>query len=61
MKNVKANYRKACDNLFIHTAVDTPLNVRQQAENEYNQAWHDLLDAGFLPDDAWNDLLIKVG
>lgn len=45
-------YQHACDLLFVHSAIDTKPLVRQEADDNYTKAWHNLLKAGITPNQA---------
>ena len=48
----KRDYREACEELFLAGGIDTPIEVKQIRERDYTRVWRQLLDAGFLPDEA---------
>lgn len=42
-------YQRACDFLFLHSAIDTKPLVRLEAEDNYTKAWQNLLKANISP------------
>ncbi len=50
---IRRIYSDACDNLFIHSSIDTTYEDRQKAEKRYNEAVKLVMQADMLPNECY--------